>query len=107
MHNRAEVAALCELGVHWPSLPTRASARPLAGQTWVLTGTLQSMSRQEAKERLAVLGAKVAGSVSKNTHQVVAGPRAGSKLEKAQRLDIAVMDESELLALLRAHGALD
>ena len=107
VHNRAVVDDLCELGVHWPALPTSASARPLAGQTWVLTGTLQSMSRQEAKERLAGLGAKVAGSVSKNTHQVVAGPRAGTKLEKAQRLDIAVMDESELLALLRAHGALD
>ena len=71
---------------------------PLAGQTWVLTGTLEAMKRNEAKARLQALGAKVAGSVSKKTTQVVAGPGAGSKLKKAQELDIPVMDEEAMVA---------
>ena len=66
---------------------------PLAGQTWVLTGTLEQMTRDEAKARLQALGAKVAGSVSAKTTQVVAGPGAGSKLDKASELGVPVMDE--------------
>jgi DNA ligase (NAD+) len=76
---------------------------PLAGQTIVLTGTLTSLSRDEAKERLEALGAKVSGSVSKKTGFVVAGEAAGSKLDKAQELGVALWDEAQLLALLKKH----
>ena len=67
---------------------------PLAGQTWVLTGTLEAMSRDVAKDKLEGLGAKVAGSVSAKTHCVVAGPGAGSKLAKANELGVKVLDET-------------
>jgi DNA ligase (NAD+) len=79
------------------------SRQPLDGQTFVLTGTLASLSRDEAKERLEALGAKVSGSVSKKTSFVVAGEAAGSKLDKAQELGVAVWDEAQLLALLAGH----
>jgi DNA ligase (NAD+) len=78
-------------------------AQPLAGQTFVLTGTLQSMSRDQAKERLQALGAKVAGSVSKKTDYVVAGAEAGSKLTKAQELGVPVLDEAALVEMLRTE----
>ncbi|WP_426699672.1 NAD-dependent DNA ligase LigA [Rhodanobacter sp. Col0626] len=78
---------------------------PLADQTFVLTGTLASLSREEAKERLEALGAKVSGSVSKKTSVVVAGEAAGSKLEKAQELGVTIWDEAQLLALLNEHEA--
>jgi DNA ligase (NAD+) len=74
----------------------------LLGKTYVLTGTLQQMPRDEAKRQLLALGAKVAGSVSKNTDCVVAGPGAGSKLVKAEALAIKVIDEWEFLSLLDA-----
>ena len=92
---------LLKRGVHWPDVvgvPQASDAMPLAGQTWVLTGTLEAMKRTEAKARLQALGAKVAGSVSKKTTQVVAGPGAGSKLKKANELDIPVMDEEAMIA---------
>ena len=79
------------------------TSAPLEGQTAVLTGTLSSLSRDEAKERLEALGAKVSGSVSKKTSFVVAGEAAGSKLDKAQELGVAVWDEAQLLALLAKH----
>jgi DNA ligase (NAD+) len=75
----------------------------LAGQIWVLTGTLESMPRGTAKQRLIDLGAKVAGSVSAKTTVVVAGPGAGSKLEKAQSLGLQILSENDLLALLNQH----
>ncbi|UGB44137.1 NAD-dependent DNA ligase LigA [Frateuria edaphi] len=81
------------------------SAAPLEGQTVVLTGTLPTLSRDEAKQRLEALGAKVAGSVSKKTSFVVAGEAAGSKLDKAQELGVPVWDEAQLLALLAEHEA--
>jgi DNA ligase (NAD+) len=81
------------------------SDAPLEGQTVVLTGTLPTLSRDEAKQRLEALGAKVAGSVSKKTSFVVAGEAAGSKLDKAQGLGVPVWDEARLLALLAEHGA--
>ena len=80
-----------------------AAASPMDGQTIVLTGTLTSLSRDEAKERLEALGAKVAGSVSKKTSFVVAGEAAGSKLDKAQELGVDVWDEARLLELLAEH----
>jgi len=82
---------------------TSATAGPLDGQTAVLTGTLSALSRDEAKARLEALGAKVAGSVSKKTDFVVAGEAAGSKLEKAQELGVAIWDEARLLAYLAEH----
>jgi DNA ligase (NAD+) len=81
------------------------SVAPLEGQTVVLTGTLPTLSRDEAKQRLEALGAKVAGSVSKKTSFVVAGEAAGSKLDKAQELGVPVWDEARLLALLAEHEA--
>lgn len=92
--------------MHWPDVADTSVASadmPLAGQTWVLTGTLEAMKRSEAKARLQALGAKVAGSVSKKTTQVVAGPGAGSKLAKAQELAIPVMDEESMIAFFVEH----
>jgi len=100
------VDELVEAGVAWPAIEGVANSLPLAGQTWVLTGALERMSRSEAKQRLIGLGAKVAGSVSSRTAQVVAGPGAGSKLAKAEQLAVPVMDEAQLMDLLEAYGAL-
>jgi DNA ligase (NAD+) len=101
---RAIEAQLREFGMHWQSEKKAVAGLPLAGQTWVLTGTLEAMSRDEGKARLEALGAKVAGSVSARTHCVVAGPGAGSKLAKASELGIAVLDEAAFLARLAELG---
>lgn len=97
---RAIEAQLRAFGMHWESERQQAAGLPLAGQTWVLTGTLESMSREQGKERLEGLGAKVAGSVSAKTTAVVAGPGAGSKLAKATELGVKVLDEEAFLATL-------
>lgn len=97
-------AQLRDFGMHWQSEKKQAEGLPLAGQTWVLTGTLEAMSRDLAKEKLESLGAKVAGSVSAKTACVVAGPGAGSKLTKANELGVRVLDEAEFLALLADFG---
>ncbi|GAB4294434.1 MAG: NAD-dependent DNA ligase LigA [Thiohalomonadaceae bacterium] len=99
-HNLAVIARLRAAGVQWPETVVARGAQPLAGKTFVLTGTLESLSRDQAKERLQALGAKVAGSVSKKTDYVVAGREAGSKLSKAQELGITVLDEATLLDML-------
>jgi DNA ligase (NAD+) len=91
-------AQLREFGMHWESPKRVVEGLPLAGQTWVLTGTLEVMSRDQAKAKLESLGAKVSGSVSAKTHCVVAGPGAGSKLGKASELGIKVLDEAGFLA---------
>ncbi|TNF08078.1 MAG: NAD-dependent DNA ligase LigA [Gammaproteobacteria bacterium] len=102
--NLRVIESLKGVGVHWPApAPADASQQPLAGQTWVLTGTLESMGRAEAKEKLQQLGAKVSGSVSAKSTCVVAGPGAGSKLAKAREFDIPVMDEAALLELFQNH----
>lgn len=97
---RAIEAQLRAFGMHWESERQQTAGLPLAGQTWVLTGTLESMSREQGKERLEGLGAKVAGSVSAKTAAVVAGPGAGSKLTKANELGVKVLDEEAFLARL-------
>ncbi len=99
--NLAIINALRESGVSWDDIDISAQdSQPLKGQTWVLTGGMEIISRAEAKDRLQDLGAKVAGSVSAKTTQVVAGPGAGSKLTKAQSLDIPVIDEEQFLTFL-------
>ena len=92
---------LIEFGMHWYSERRVSDASaPLEGQTWVLTGTLETMGRSEAKALLQEMGAKVSGSVSSKTDAVVAGPGAGSKLAKAEQLGIRVLDENEFNQLL-------
>ena len=98
------VTALCEMGVTWPVVVLGEQvAQPLRGETWVLTGSLQIMSRAEAKDALLGLGAKVAGSVSAKTTQLVAGPGAGSKLRKAENLGIPAMDEQQFIDFLQVQ----
>jgi DNA ligase (NAD+) len=91
--------------VTWPEHEPSAQAQlPLAGRTYVLTGTLPTLSREQAQAMLEAAGAKVASSVSKKTHGVIAGAEAGSKLEKAQALGIPVLDEDGLRALVSAQA---
>lgn len=106
-HNRDIITRLRAAGLYWPeheAAPDVASTPPgnlpLAGKTVVLTGTLPTLAREQAKEMLEAAGAKVTGSVSKKTDYVVAGEEAGSKLDKAQALGIAILDEAGMLALL-------
>jgi len=103
-HNLEVIEKLKQAGVHWPDLEAAStSEQPLAGMTIVLTGTMTSMPRDEAKQRLQALGAKVAGSVSKKTSLVVAGAEAGSKLGKAEQLSVEVISEEDLLELLHRY----
>ena len=107
-HNREVVEQLRACGVAWDEGERNAQApKPLAGKTVVLTGTLPTLSRDQAKDRLEAAGAKVAGSVSKKTHYVVAGADAGSKLDKAREFGVKVLDEAGLLALLDGAGVDD
>jgi DNA ligase (NAD+) len=100
-HNREVVEQLRACGVTWEEgEPAFVAPRPLSGKTFVITGTLPGLSRDEAKDRIEAAGGKVAGSVSKKTDYVVAGAEAGSKLVKAEALGVAVIDEADLLALL-------
>ena len=96
------IKELQDSGVTWPIIePSHDdSAKPLLGETYVLTGSLEQMPRSEAKAKLISLGAKVAGSVSKNTSCIVAGPGAGSKLTKAEELGIKILNEGEFIVLL-------
>jgi DNA ligase (NAD+) len=100
-HNREVVEQLRACGVHWEEgAPAARAPKPLAGKTFVLTGTLPTLSRDEAKDLLEAAGAKVAGSVSKKTDYVVAGEEAGSKLDKARELGVAVIDEAQMREML-------
>ena len=100
-HNREVVEQLRACGLNWEEgEPAEQVPKPLAGKTFVLTGTFPTLSRDQAKDLLEAAGAKVAGSVSKKTDYVVAGAEAGSKLEKALALGVAVIDEAALNALL-------
>ncbi|MCU0927376.1 MAG: NAD-dependent DNA ligase LigA [Hydrogenophaga sp.] len=103
-HNREVVEQLRACGVTWTEgEPAEPTAQPLAGKTFVLTGTFPTLKREQAKEMLEAAGAKVAGSVSKKTDYVVAGEEAGSKLDKARELGVAVIDEVGMLALLQSR----
>jgi DNA ligase (NAD+) len=105
-HNRELIEKLLKLGINWPKIEKRAlSARPLAGNIFVLTGTLTSLTREEAKEKLIKLGAKVSETVSKNTTYVVVGENPGSKLNKAQKLGIKIIEEKELISILEKKEA--
>ena len=101
-HNREVVEQLRAAGITWPEHEPaeRAAPLPFAGKTFVLTGTLPTLKREEAKERIESVGGKVSGSVSKKTDYVVAGEEAGSKLDKARELGVAILDEAGLLSLL-------
>ncbi|MBW4046909.1 MAG: NAD-dependent DNA ligase LigA [Proteobacteria bacterium] len=100
-HNREVVEQLCAAGVQWSEQRSqREGSKPLAGMTFVLTGALPNLTRDEAKARIEAGGGKVAGSVSKRTNYVVAGAEAGSKLAKAQELGVPIIDEAGLLGLV-------
>ncbi|WP_340600614.1 NAD-dependent DNA ligase LigA [Acinetobacter sp. HZNU-JH01] len=101
-HNIEVLDRLMAAGIHWDA-PTAPTRQPLNGESWVVTGTLESMGRDEATQRLQALGARVSGSVSSKTKCVVAGEKAGSKLEKAQKLEIRVMNEQEFLDFLAQY----
>ncbi|MDB2355834.1 NAD-dependent DNA ligase LigA [Pseudoalteromonas sp.] len=104
-HNTDVVNALIEQGIHWPELaPVSVDEQPLVGLTYVLTGTLNELNRNDAKARLQALGAKVSGSVSAKTDALIAGEKAGSKLTKAQDLGIDILTEDDLIALLAKHN---
>ena len=100
-HNIEVITALREAGVHWDKVEqVAAEGLPLDGQTWVITGALDSMARDEAKAKLQALGAKVSGSISAKTTALLAGDKAGSKLTKAEKLGVKVVDEEEFLAMV-------
>ncbi|MBL1266996.1 MAG: NAD-dependent DNA ligase LigA [Halomonas sp.] len=99
-HNQETIAALIEAGITWQEAEVTQGPTPLEGQTWVLTGSLESMTRDEGKVRLQALGAKVAGSVSKKTTCLVAGEAAGSKLTKAEQMGVEVVDEATFIERL-------
>lgn len=102
-HNCDLIAKLLAAGIHWPK-PRISLGLPLAGEVFVLTGGLASMSREEAKSKLQILGAKTTETVSKNTTCVIVGTDAGSKFQKAKELNIKIIDENEFLALLKKYS---
>ena len=93
------IEQLQSAGISWQDIPiNQGQSLALSGQTWVLTGKLISMSRDQVKEKLESLGAKVSGSVSKNTHCLIAGEAAGAKRSKAESLGITIIDEAAFIA---------
>jgi DNA ligase (NAD+) len=107
-HNQISIKQLKKVGVNWPETEPVSSAEsaelPLADKVYVITGTLVEMGRDDAKQYLQALGAKVTGSVSAKTDCLVAGEKAGSKLTKAQSLGIDILDETDFIQLLRDFG---
>lgn len=102
-HNREMIAALLAAGVHWPAGLPKTRASTVSGKTFVLTGTLKTLTREEAKARLLSVGAKVSGSVSSKTDYVVVGAEPGSKYDEALKLGVAVLEEEAFLELIQ-HG---
>lgn len=104
-HNQEVIENLLAQGIHWPVIEQKSEdQQPLAGLTYVLTGSMSAMGRGDAKNILVGLGAKVAGSVSAKTNFLIAGEKAGSKLTKAQDLGVEVLNEEQMLALFKQHG---
>lgn len=104
-HNLEVIDALLAQGVNWAEVAKKdESKQPLAGLTYVITGSFSEFSRNDAKAQLQALGAKVAGSVSVKTHALIAGEKAGSKLTKAQELGIEILTPEQFLALLKEHN---
>jgi len=99
-HNRGVIRDLIKAGIHWPKPARVKKSSALAGKTFVLTGGLSTMTRDEAKRRLQELGAKIAGSVSKKTDYVIVGEEPGSKADKARELGVTMLDEEEFLKML-------
>jgi DNA ligase (NAD+) len=103
-HNQQVIQALLAAGIHWPIPVRQLGNYPLQGQSYVLTGSLTDITREQAKAKLQTLGAKVVGSLSAKTHYLVVGDKPGSKLAKAEKLGVALMPEADFLALLKQHG---
>jgi DNA ligase (NAD+) len=107
-HNQIIIEQLQKVGVNWPEAEPVSAAEiaelPLAGKVYVITGTLNEMGRDDAKQYLQTLGGKVTGSVSAKTDCLLAGEKAGSKLTKAQSLDIDILNEADFIQLLRDCG---
>ena len=101
-HNNKIIQHLLDAGIFWPIVQANQT-RLLAGKTFVLTGTLQTMSREEVKQKLLTLGARVSGSVSNKTSFVIAGVDPGSKYDKAQALGVTILDEKDLLEMMKRH----
>lgn len=102
-HNMEVLDRLLAAGVHWPA-PVARTRQPLTGESWVITGTLHEFSREQATQILQELGARVSGSISAKTKALVAGEKAGSKLDKATKLGVQVYSEAEFLSLAEGHG---
>ena len=105
-HNLEVVDRLVAAGIHWDA-PVASTRQPLNGESWVVTGTLSSMGRDDATQLLQTLGARVSGSVSSKTKCVVAGEKAGSKLDKAEKLGVPVLNEEQFIALMKEHGQIE
>lgn len=105
-HNREVIDALLANGVEWETefLVEEEGDQPLAGETWVLTGTLSAMTRDEVKAILQKLGAKVTGSVSAKTSALLAGEKAGSKLARAEKLGVRIVTEDDFMQMRQAWG---
>jgi DNA ligase (NAD+) len=102
--NRQLIDQLRASGIHWEENEPEQSSDLLAGKTFVLTGTLPTLSRDDARAKIEAAGGKIAGSVSKKTSYVVAGEEAGSKLTRAEELGVAILDEEQLLKLLESDS---
>ena len=102
-HNMEVVERLIAAGIHWP-LPAPRTRQPLTGESWVLTGTLTQFSREQATQHLQALGARVSGSISAKTRVLVAGEKAGSKLDKAEKLGVRILNEAEFIELMQSYG---
>ncbi len=106
-HNREVIEGLLAAGIHWPTPEAPADNAPLDGKTFVITGTLPDMTRDEASDRLTALGAKVTSSVSKKTTALIAGEAGGSKLDKAEKLGVPILDADAFARLLEDPSRID